>query len=133
MLCILNNKLILNLLEERLKENTLLFLYLMIKTRKLICSLFLNRETEGHFKILINSHLFENGITFREFFVLVENNSIFYYHYLKWKYYKMFTRFSSSFILFSFSFHHRMSIYCVCDFIRRPISLIFFFLYFYFG
>lgn len=40
----------------------------MPKKRKSIDSLFLNRESEGYFNILINRHLFENDIKFREFF-----------------------------------------------------------------
>lgn len=53
--CVLdNNKLILNLLEDKLEENELLFSYLMLKKRKPIDSVFLNHNTEGYFKILIN-------------------------------------------------------------------------------
>jgi len=69
LLCVLNNNnLILNLLQDELEENELLFSYLMPKKRKSIDSLFLNRESEGYFNILINRFLFENDIKFREFF-----------------------------------------------------------------
>lgn len=62
LLCILNNnKLILNLLEEELEKNKILFSYLMPKKKKsIIDSLFLNRKSEEYFYILINRHLFEN-------------------------------------------------------------------------
>lgn len=60
LLCVLNNNnLILNLLQDELKENELLFSYLMPKKRKSIDSLFLNRESEGYFNILIDRHLFQ--------------------------------------------------------------------------
>jgi len=69
LLCVLNNNnLILNLIQDELEENELLFSYLIPKKRKSIDSLFLNLESEGYFNILINRHLFENDIKFREFF-----------------------------------------------------------------
>jgi len=69
LLCVLNNnKLILNLLEDELEENELLFSYLMPKKRKPIDSLFLNHDGEGYFKIIINRRLFETDVKFREFF-----------------------------------------------------------------
>jgi len=72
LLCVLNNnKLILNLLEDELEENKLLFSYLMPKKKKPIDSLFLNHDVEGYFKILINRHLFENNVKFRESFFIV--------------------------------------------------------------
>jgi len=69
LLCILNNnKLIINLIEDELEDNEILFSYLLPKKRKPIDSLFLNHDSEGYFKILINRHLFENYVKFREFF-----------------------------------------------------------------
>lgn len=61
-----------SLLEEEEEEDILLF-GLCNKTRRKRRKLFLNRKTEGCFRLLITSHLIDDGTKFQEYFRLTKD------------------------------------------------------------
>lgn len=65
-----NNILLTLLLEEEEEEDQIIGATSLPKNRKPIHEMFKHRDSEGFYEILINRHLKNNNIKFREFFRL---------------------------------------------------------------
>lgn len=63
-----NNILLTLMLEEEEEEDTIIVANSLPKNRKPIDQMFKLRESEGYYEVLINRHLKNNDIKFREFF-----------------------------------------------------------------